>query len=167
MDNLFSRFFAHYGLHLHTKRDFIKKRNGMRLFPGATVDDPAALKQTEPCGFEFEVVFCVCKMTYLFHTHILFHGRGDNREKNIMMLYLFHCLSFFFFLLRKFSYQVYSFNSSISPFIQISLYHQQYHGVLSLHHPAPGTSTGTCTPSPDAQAQAQAQAHTITQQQRF
>lgn len=97
MDNLFSRFFAHYGLHLHTKRDFIKKRNGMRLFPGATVDDPAALKQTEPCGFEFEVVFCVCKMTYLFHTHILFHGRGDNREKNIMMLYLFHCLSFFFF----------------------------------------------------------------------
>lgn len=69
----------------------------MRLFPGATVDDPAALKQTEPCGFEFEVVFCVCKMTYLFHTHILFHGRGDNREKNIMMLYLFHCLSFFFF----------------------------------------------------------------------
>lgn len=50
MDNLFFRFFAHYGLHLHTqKREFfLKKGNGMRLFPGGIVDDPAALK---PCGF--------------------------------------------------------------------------------------------------------------------
>lgn len=45
MDNLF-RFFAHYGLHLHTydiqKRE-LKKGNGTRLSGGA-VDDPAALK---------------------------------------------------------------------------------------------------------------------------
>lgn len=29
MDNLFSRFFAHYGLHLHTKRDFFFIKKGM------------------------------------------------------------------------------------------------------------------------------------------
>lgn len=35
MDNLFSRFFAHYGLHLHTKRDFfLLKKEWNAAFPG-------------------------------------------------------------------------------------------------------------------------------------
>ena len=34
----------------HKKGKFFLKGNGMRLFPGGTVDDPAALK---PCGFFF------------------------------------------------------------------------------------------------------------------
>ena len=61
-------------------------------------------------------------MTYLFHTHIFSHGRGDNREKNIMMLYFISLsLPDACSLIEKALIAKVYLNPSIPRFLQISL----------------------------------------------